>query len=329
MFPRKLMILFVVFALLISAFPAGIGIAKGKPPVESTNNLSFPVIWSEGTKLTLAGSMMNVSLTVPYDVTKDGLITEADMLPCGDGLAYAYAQKTIGNSWQAENAVVTSEHVYVDEIDWGDSLESVDMKVGRPIRVELTLYKLLDTPMTGYNMVMLANPSSPDEVQGACATTVPGTNDTAITYPGTEATVYSPNGKIAIQLLGGTSEDVAPGDLTWDGAKWVDGNTEDPTTIGDPISVKFTGELNVGGKVIYGLSTGGWKPTAAGDYRITFFLPPDENTFNTFFDADTIIRQAVETEAIVAAEEGGTVGGDAYVDSANNLTYIDITVVRK
>lgn len=326
MFSRKLMILLVVITLLVSAIPAGIGLAKGRPPVESTNNLSFPVIWSEGVKLTLAGSMMNASLTVPYDVTNDGLITEADMLTCGSNLAYAYAQKTVGNTWQAENAVVTSEPVIVNEIDWGDSLESVDMKVGRPIRIELTLYKFLTTPMTGYSMVMLANPSSPDEVQGACATANPGTNESAITYLSTEATVYSPNGKVVIQLLGGTSEEVAPGDLIWNGTKWLDGNPDDPTNIGDPITVSFAGELNVGGKVIYGLSTGGWKPTAVGDYRITYYLPPDKNTF---FDATTTIRLAAETETVVALEEGGSVGGDAYVDWANNLTYIDITVVKK
>jgi len=33
------------------------------------------------------------------------------------------------------------------------------MKVGRPVRVELSLYKALVDPMTGYEMVMLANPT--------------------------------------------------------------------------------------------------------------------------------------------------------------------------
>lgn len=303
------MILFVLIALLVSAIPAGIGLAKGKPPVESTNNLSFPVIWSEGVKLTLAGTMLNPIMTVPYDVTLDGTITETDMLDCGGTLAYAYAQKIVGNTWQAENAIASAP-VVVNEIDWGDSLESVDMKVGRPIRVELTLYKLLITPMTGYSMAMLANPSSPDEVQGACATTNPGTNETALTYPSSEATVYSPNGKLVIQKITGSN-------LVWSGSSWTG-------DAGTPINVSFAGELNVGGKVIYGLSSGGWKPTEAGEYRITFYLPADKNTF---FDASTIIRVVAETEAVIT--EGGDVGGEAYVDYEHNLTYIDITVLGR
>jgi hypothetical protein len=318
----KSMTLLVVLALLVTLFQAGIVLAKGKPPVETTNNLSFPVIWSEGVKMTLAGTMLNASLAVPYDVTRDGLITDADMLACGGTLAYAYAQKTTGNTWQAQNVDAVGP-VYVSEIDWGDSLESSDFKVRRPIRVELTLYKLLDNPMTGYNMVMLANPSSPDEVQGACATANPGDNSNVLTYSGTEASVYSPNGKIVIQLLGGTREEVLPGDLIWDGTKWVDGNPDDPTTAGNPINVSFAGELNVGGKVIYGLSTGGWKPTTAGDYRITFYLPLDKNAQLR----DATVRASAEETITIEAE--GTGGGTAVVDGEKNLTYIDIRVAPR
>lgn len=316
---RKLMTLFVLVALLASVIPAGVALAKKGPPVsETNNNLSFPVIWSEGAKLTLAGTMLGANLTKPYDVTQDGIITDADMLDCGGTQAYAYAQKTVGNTWQAENVAAT-EAVYISQIDWGDSLESQDMKVGRPVRVELSLYKLLDTPLTGYTMVMLANPSSPDEVQGACAFGDPAADNGAaiVSYPSSEATVYSPYGKLLIQKI--TCAD----DLTWNGVEWISGTT---CTADASLSVSFAGELNVGGKVIYGLSTGGWKPTELGDYRITFYLDP---TKNTFFDANTTIRQAVETEtaAITPAEEGGDVGGEAVVDTANNLTYIDITVV--
>lgn len=306
---RKLLTTFVILVVIASLAPAAMAFAKGKPPVESTNNLSFPVIWSEGVKMTVAGTMLQASLAAPYDINLDGFITEADMLDCGGTLAYAYAQKTVGNIWQAENAVATAP-VYISEIDWGDSLESVDMKVRRPVRIELSLYKLLDTPMTGYTMVMLANPSSPDEVQGACATTNPGDNTTALTYAGTESTVYSPYGKLVLQKIGDAST------LTWNGTQWVGDASA-------PISISFAGELNVGGKVIYGLSTGGWKPTEIGTYRITFYLPTDKNTF---FDENTIIRLATETEVVIT-EEGGDVGGTASVDWANNLTYIDINVV--
>ncbi|MCB0125369.1 MAG: hypothetical protein KDE58_24110, partial [Caldilineaceae bacterium] len=211
----------------------------------------------------------------------------------------------------------------VDEIDWGDSLESVDMKIGRPVRIELSLYKLLDVAMKAYTMVMLANPSSPDEVQGACATDPTNAGGSALTYDSLEATVYSPNGRLVIQSLIGDKESIDASDLEWENDHWVDMDPDDSIGVGNPIQVSFSGELNVGGKVIYGLSQGGWKPTAAGDYRITFYLPTDENTF---FDAETTIRVSAETEEITAEAED-TGGGLAYVDSGNNLTYIDISVV--
>ena len=301
-----LIVVALIFAMsptiTLAKGPGGGGGGGGGHTEPVGNNLSFPVIWSDGAKLTLRGVMEQATLTVPYyDYQID----------CGGMLAYAYAQKVEGNVWQAENITVTGlQDVIVNEIDWGDSLESVDMKVGRPVRVELSLYKTqLDAPMTAYNMVMLANPSSPDEVQGACATEL-NNSATALTYDSTEATVYSPHSKVVIQKVTGPN-------LTWDGVKW----------IGDaaaPLPVTFAGELNVGGKVIYGLSQGGWKPTSTGEYRITFYLPKDKNAK---FDAGTIIRVSAETEAIVTAEDGGDVGGEAYVDWVNNLTYIDVTVV--
>lgn len=300
---NRLLVTFLVITLLLAGLPQEAGAKKpggGGGHTETTgNNLSFPVIWSEGTALSLPGTMLQATLTTPYyDYQID----------CGGTLAYAYAQKVTGNVWQAENTIATAP-VAVNEIDWGDSLESVDMKVGRPVRVELSLYKLLETPMTGYNMVMLANPSSPDEVQGACATTY---NDPAsiLTYPVYEATVYTPSARLVIQKITGAN-------LTWSENQWI-GDAEPPITI------TFAGELNVGGKVIYGLSSGGWKPTSIGEYRITFFMPSQGNTL---FDANTTIRLSVETESVTVSEEGGDAGGDAYVDWENNLTYIDITVV--
>ena len=302
----------LIIVTLIFAISPAVTLAKGPGGgggggghTEPTgNNLSFPVIWSEGTTLALRGVMEQATLTVPYHDYQ---------IDCGGGVpGYPYAQKVEGNAWQAENVTVTGlveGGVIVNEIDWGDSFKSVDMKVGRPVRVELSLYKTqLEPPMTAFSMVMLANPSSPDEVQGACAAEL-NNGLTAFVYESTEATVYSPHSKVVIQKVTGPT-------LAWDGTKWI-GDVE------NPVSVTFAGELNVGGKVIYGLSQGGWKPTATGDYRITFYLPLDKNTK---FDVNTIIRVSTETEAVVT-EEGGDVGGEAYVDWVNNLTYIDVTVV--
>lgn len=281
------------------------------------NNLSFPVIWgdSTGPGLSLPGTELEADLTVPW--------TEPTVEQCPDDM-YPYAQKKLGNVWQAENELAVGP-LYVDEIDWGDSLESVDMKIGRPVRVELSLYKTdLATPMTGFDMVMLANPSSKDEEQGVCASdldstdlVVTGDETTIASYDSYEATVFSPTAGLIIQQVAGVN-------LTWDAAvdKWVAGDED--STAGDPISLVFSGELNVGGKVIYGLSQGGWKPTATGTYRITFFFPTDE-TQQTWFDSGTVIRASVAEE--VSIQEEVEAGGVAVVDPANNLTYIDITVV--
>jgi len=255
----------------------------------------------------MPGTQLTASLTVPYSDPNQIEL-------CPDG-ALAYAQKVQGNIWQAENKAAVAP-VYVDEIDWGDSLESVDMKVGRPVRVELSLYESLPNPMTGYLMVMLANPSSPDEIQGVCATDDPLTEldngANVFTYQSNEATVYTPSAGLVIQKLSGT-------DLTWDGTllRWIG-------DAGSPLSLSFAGELNVGGKVIYGLSTGGWKPTSDGIYRITYFMPM---TSNAQFNELTSIRLPIGTE--VSVEEGEIGGGDAIVDWMHNLTYIDITVLPR
>lgn len=296
------------------------------------NNLSFPVIWSDdNSRLELLGMSGDTSLEVVWP----------EMVLYNDLYYDAYAQKTEGNVWQAENLVAEGP-VLVDEIDWGDSLEVVDMKIGRPVRIELSLYKKADTglvepetayemtgPMMGYVMAMLANPSSPEEVQGVIAW--PASLDQAaeaLTYDSYEATVYSSSGGLVLQPLEGLREEIAAGDLRWEPtlSKWVDNNPDDEIGIGEPVALTFSGELNVGGKVIYGLSKGGWKPTAVGDYRATFYLPLNGTVG---FDVYTAIRTAEEEVAVAEDDDGGADlgGGSAVVDVANNLTYMDIRVV--
>jgi hypothetical protein len=176
-------------------------------------------------------------------------------------------------------------------------------------------------------MNVLANPSSPNEVQGAGATEYPinaggitAVDDPRLnTLPGTEATVYSPNVKLVIQqLVGGVPK---TGDLIWNGSQWEDNpNLTDSISVKDPLTgLTFAGELNVGGKVIYGLSEGGWRPTSAGQYRLTFVLPPDKNTQ---LDGAVPINVGGEGETgyttpVVLANAANTI----------NLSYVDVQVV--
>jgi hypothetical protein len=193
--------------------------------------------------------------------------------------------------------------------------------------------------LTGYPMTLLANPSSPDEVQGAGAKQFPISgilpDDRVRTEELSEATVYTPDLTLVIQMVSGDAQE---GDFVWNAStgQWDDADPTDSVTIADPIEgLTFGSELNVGGKVIYGLSQGGWAPSEEGIYRITTYLPEDGNTQ---LDFASILVPEEEGEVVVSAaqaDEGGSGGppggvpgtGVAVVDPENNLTYIDIAVL--
>ena len=174
-----------------------------------------------------------------------------------DGSSW-YAQKVTGNTWQAEIRN-RSDPLSVTFIDWGDVIESVNPKINRPFRLEVTLYVDVSVDqMEGYWMAMLAYPSSPQEVQG--------TNEGQHYTYGNWATIASSSPALRIQYLiddpeNGVNISWDPDDYLWTG-----------DAVGATTNITFAPELNVGGKYIYGASTGGWKPTVAGLYRITFYM---------------------------------------------------------
>ncbi len=174
-----------------------------------------------------------------------------------DGSSW-YAQKVTGNTWQAEIRRISAP-LSVTFIDWGDVIESVNPKINRPFRLEVTLYVDVSVDqMEGYWMAMLAYPSSPQEVQG--------TNEGQYYTYGNWATIASSSPALRIQYLiddpeNGVNISWDPDDYLWTGP-----------AVGATTNITFAPELNVGGKYIYGASTGGWKPTVAGLYRITFYM---------------------------------------------------------
>ena len=263
------------------------------------NNLSFPVFAMDGFSI----SSVQEALTVEYDGPYDGLTPEEITYLAENGPWYA--QKTVGNVWQAtyDNGNVP---VSVTFIDWGDVIESTNPVAGRPFRLETTLYvDISDAPMDGYMMALLANPSSPDEIQG--------TN--GIIYAGYWATVASLSPTMIIQALDPGAEPV------WNQVEgmWTGTGVHYPI-----INFRFAPELNVGGKYIYGASQGGWRPTAEGLYRLTFFMP---GTTNISLAGAVIGNYAGNT-----ADQWGTPETKAsapVVDDVNNLTYVDVTVVRR
>ncbi len=261
----------------------------------AVNNLSFPAIAVDGFVIV---PVPNPKFNKAYDGTYPGLTAEAiaDLQFSGPW----YAQKEVENVWRAD--VTTKDSESVTYIDWGDNIESVNPKVGAPFRIEVTLYKSLDSTLMGYNMEVLEYPSSSNELQG--------TN--TVTYDSPFATVISAKPKLVIQYLGQN----VPKDMDWSGTEWTSAIAG---TL--PISpVTFAPELNVAGKYVFGASESGWTPTSTGYYRLTFYIPAQSS--------------GISLVAAIIANYGNpftpvTEGTAAtpVVDTENNLTYVDVKVL--
>ena len=331
----------------------GHGGGGGETEEAASNSLSYPVIFTDGLGVTLAGSPNAYTFESPYDLNGDGQITAGNWDPTsqtgGDQIDdyYLFAQKTAGNVWQADSVLIAADedsltNLFVSTIDWGDSIEGgKPIGAGKPTRIEISFYKNLSMDiegdvelpdaMTAYPMQLLANPSSPTEVQGASAASYPLSGDlpnsSVLTLESTEASVYSQAAKLTVQYLVGAPES---NDFLWNGDYWVDADATDSVTIEAPTSaLSFGGEVTVGGKVVYGVSKGGWRPEKAGSYRATVYFP---KTGNLQLALAEILTSTEESEAPTAAIATGgeeppteTLSG-AQIDGLNNLTYLDLFV---
>lgn len=302
---RKILVTLILILLLLLPLSlvsakgpgSGGGGGGGHPGEESAgNNLSFPVIAVDGFGIT---TLSETTFLVPYTGEYPGLTDEQKAYVAANGPWYP--QKTEGNVWQADFVSKTSESVTF--INWGDNIESVNPKLRRPFRLEVTLFKTLDSPMTAYTMAELEYPSSSNELQGT------NTN----TYESNYATVVSNKPEFVVQYLGNE----IPTDLTWDVSRWVTGDGTYPPIVS---GFGFAPELNVGGKYIFGASTGGWKPDSVGFYRLTFFIPAGSGIDLSGAVIDNF-PPAVSTEA----DEGGV--ATPVVMGDLNLTYVDVEVI--
>ena len=325
------------------------------------NNLSFPVIWSDGFAKTVNGlSIEEYSFGGEwwYVWGVDPIDPQAELFSCkpnpenpeicengsapGDGSSTvykAYVQKDAGNVWQAYNSFAETT-VNVDLIDWGDNLESIDWNTKSQVRAEVVLYENLTEPVREYAMRHVDSWGI-DEVHGAQATL----GDEPIFGPGTQATVYSHNARLTIQKLHIDNLDQIQGKLRWvhkEGWKEIDpGNdlvNDDPLFNMAVYEASdgpgyYNAEINVKGKVIYGYT---WNVRnlneGAGYYRITFSFDNDSPVdLNTFFDGSTEIIVPLEEEEIefVTKEEGSGGGATGVIDVENNLTYMDINIIEK
>ncbi len=353
----KTLKVFVIVMLSLLFFTSVGFAAKGGSPDKPTddgeeaggNNLSYPVIWAEGVSIPLAGSApatvdkLNgewwywwglegedpniVPLSCAPDPDNesycdDGIPLQESGLEPGTDWVKAYLQKDPENLWQAGNNS-WMDFLGVDWIDWTDALESVDWYTRSMVRVEVVLYKDLDSPMAEYQMRHVSGWGI-DEVHGLAV----DQSADVILGDGTRATVYSSCGRLTIQKLLVPRDDPAVGaepgspNPVLEGLDWVAANHQwenplDQDLINEPILNQavyeggdgpgyYAAEINVKGKIIYGYtwnvrklydSTDGVLD-GHGDYRLTFSLDTSCGTdesgssvlLNTYFngiDTDT------------------------------------------
>lgn len=298
----KIFTTLLLATILTPAFIATPVMAKKRPALteETSNNLSYPVIAVDGFSITPKTEF----ITVPYIGDYSGLTDEEiDELEASGPW---YPQKTDGNIWQAGYLLGNQVREGVTYIDWGDNIESINPKVRRPFRLEVTLYQELATPLVGYTMAVLENPSSSSEVQG--------TNKTQ--YGSSYATIVSESPKMRIQYFG-----AAIPELSWNESDCLWENSNADSTV---IPISFGPELNVAGKYIFGSKEGGWKPQKVGWYRLTFYLSKDTNGTPSVLDLTT--ASIANYSAEFYGESEGTAAVPV-VDTANNLSYVDVKVV--
>jgi len=333
------------------------------------NNLSFPVIWSEGVTKVLPGTagmtpILNgewwywwgtsgvdpdiIPLSCPPDpddetFCDDRIAMQASGPAPGEGWVKAYLQKDAGNLWQAGSVDMSAAPLVVHWIDWGDNLESVDWYTRSQVRTEVVLFQDLSEPMLEYEMRHVSGWGI-DEVHGLAVA-----NETPQQGLGGQATVFSPCARLTIQkLLVERSDPQLVDGLQWvPGVGWEEVGFDDlinPAIFNGAVHEAgdgpgyYNAEINVKGRIIYGYTWNVRKLNdGAGDYRVTFSF--DETcgsaTRNVAFGENvTQIMVPLEEEEVVVASEEGDDGGDtggaaAVLDTTNNLTYIDVRILER
>lgn len=287
------------------------------------NNLSYPVIWSDGVQLPLRGTFGTTLFNGSYFTT--------------DGYDW-YVQNDVQNEWQAESRNEGTLDTYITSIDWGDNLEAKPWSVGDRIRVEIVLKKKLDDTMLAYRMKM--NNTLPSgyavnllQPNATGTTEIWGTNKE--TYSIDTATVYSGVARLIVQKINAVPEGETP-NITWDPTlNYWSGDIGTPlvdqgvwqTTTGPGY---FSAEVNVQGKIVYGYNWATNSPKyESGYYRLTLQLDKTNNgsiTCSTVINSDTKIEvggETVESLVLLAAAGGGETGGGVAA-VGDNLSYIDV-----
>lgn len=295
----------------------------------------------------------------PEDSTycNDGKLGSVGTSP-GDGATRAYLQQDPLNEWQAEN-IFNDTPLDIHWVDWGDNLEAIDWYLNSMVRTEVVLYQDMDDgkSMLEFEMRHLSGWGD-DEMHGVATTHLSDnpSYDSANSISGTQATVYTQCARLTIQKLLLERDDPCLDYLTWQEATgWINPLTDlssgacSTQLVNTPLYNQavheaedgpgyYAAEINVKGKVIFGYTWNVRKMNEGiGDYRITFSIdgPADcpVEQLNTYFtEGITEIFLPYEEEVVTPLENTGeapTGGGEAKLDFANNLTYIDVRIQKR
>lgn len=238
------------------------------------NNLSWPLVFAEGTGLTGSPVATDPGLrplagTAAYDELLTIPVTNptTEFFYSGNAInTLTYYLQGTDNTWRAQWVDGSGAAKYDASAHWGDNIAggSASLRVDRPIRIEMALSTTDGVTLLGYNMPYVVNASSPTEIQGTDGTT-------SAMVP----LIYSKDATLTIEQLSGSGG-----------------------TVVATVSTGLMGaEINVGGRVIYGAQ---FRPTVAGTYRLRFKLATDANVRLAAADAGSFTPTEATIEVTVA-----------------------------
>lgn len=252
-----------------------------------------------------------------------------------------YWQKQPANIWQAQSQGPTAGARAAAFVNWGDNLETGQWTVNSVVRVETTPFHNLSTPATllGFQMWHVYGQGT-NELWGVRATAPENGTATTIApyvYNSPYTIIHTSSARLNLALLGnlpaggncGNPPPVSPfKTLTeWQSspAGWKDAVYT--------LDLAYTPELNIGGKFVYGYN---WNLrnmvlpvglSAVGWWRLTFYTTDGSVNFPNVVpltEPDYSYNYVPSPTSAIAPREDTGPKYFGTVDTANNLTYIDI-----
>jgi len=266
------------------------------------NNLSYPVVFTEGIGLT--GLAVTTDPGVRPTAEENILVDQLPFWYAGNVADYndTYYLQQGTNTWQAEWLDGSGAGMQQAEVAWGDNLTGVEFNTHQNIRIEVVLNDFSGRQLSGFNMTALYG-TGETEMQGTDGTT-------ALFTP----TLYSVMPRIIIEKLDDTTRE--PVLKVFEGTIYGAFGGDGPGS--------FTAEVNVSGKLIYGYNLMIQNLTFPGDlhkygwWRVTFQL--DDN--------GQVGGAPVGRNVALAALSPGA-GGRMFppqLDQATNTTWVDFNV---